>query len=154
MAYPTNLGERWGGNTINSPSEPSKPRMFVPQPSVLSIEEVRCFRFPDAVLRGNSRIFALFAPKSPISNPCFFSSGSPSPGLRSPSQRPKISNYSDKISSLLFKAINKKNISSEEKYSVSVSFVYRGSGFFCFCFFQQVQAFSGEPVPLRKRQKP
>ena len=106
--------------------------MFVPQTSELSIEEVRCFRFPDAVLRGNSRIFALFAPKSPISNPCFFSSGSPSPGLRSPSQRPKTSNYSDKISILLFKAINTKNISSEEKYSVSVSFVYRGNVFLLF----------------------
>ena len=99
--------------------------------------------------------FSPFLPRNPQSPTLVFSlPGSPSPGLRSPSQRPKISNYSDKISSLLFKAINKKNISSEEKYSVSVSFVYRGSGFFCFCFFQQVQAFSGEPVPLRKRQKP
>ena len=77
--------------------------------------------------------FSPFLPRNPQSPTLVFSPpGSPSPGLRSPSQRPKISNYSDKISILLFKAINLKNISSEEKYSVSVSFAYRGSVFLLF----------------------
>ena len=79
-----------------------KPRYFSSQKS-----DVFGFRTPFyAEIPG----FSPSLPRNPQSPTLVFSlPGSPSPGLRSPSQRPKISNYSDKISSLLFKAINKKN---------------------------------------------
>ena len=120
-----------------------KPRYFSSQKS-----DVFGFRTPFyAEIPG----FSPFLPRNPQSPTLVFSlPGSPSPGLRSPSQRPKISNYSDKISILLFKAINIKNISSQEKYSVSVSFVYRRNVFLFSSRHKVTWRTSPPPMPFEK----
>ncbi|MCI7781419.1 MAG: hypothetical protein MR517_10255, partial [Bacteroidales bacterium] len=61
------------------------------------------FRFPHAISRGNPRKSPVSALKSPFFTPSFFSSPSPSPGFRRPSQQPKTSNFFDKTLAAFFR---------------------------------------------------
>ena len=79
VAYPTNLGERWGGNTINSPSEPSKPRTFLPQTSDVCAPNLGTFHRRSPMFSVSGRCFMRkfpdfrpFCPEIPNLQPLFF----------------------------------------------------------------------------------
>ena len=79
VAYPTKLGERWGGNTINSPSEPSKPRTSLPQTSDVCAVNLGTFHRRSPMFSVSGRCFTRkfpdfrpFYPEIPNLQPLFF----------------------------------------------------------------------------------
>ena len=79
VAYPTNLGERWGGNTINSPSKPSKPRTSLPQTSDVCAVNLGTFHRRSPMFSVSGRCFTRkfpdfrpFCPEIPNLQPLFF----------------------------------------------------------------------------------
>ena len=79
VAYPTKLGERWGGNTINSPSEPSKPRTSLPQTSDVCAVNLGTFHRRSPMFSVSGRRFMRkypdfrpFCPEIPNLQPLFF----------------------------------------------------------------------------------
>ena len=79
VAYPTNLGERWGENTINSPSKPSKPRTSLPQTSDVCAVNLGTFHRRSPMFSVSGRRFTRkfpgfrpFCPEIPNLQPLFF----------------------------------------------------------------------------------